>query len=314
MTPRQSRKHRAHLARRRRSIKVLRTLWRPVRLTAPGAIRRSTAWALLGGLYSTTWLTATLAALILAFSPAVDTAGTQDSWDLLNSLVPALALTIAGIAVLQLLAKTTNTPPSTVGAGMPAGWRTNVCVFLFAMLIFQARGAITVALETIPGLPAQNEFLWTRPTDPGAELMLIYDSMLRGAAEEIIVLAVPVVALRAAGHRWPTILITAVLLRTAFHVYYGPIAIPGHLVWALALALLYIAVGRIWPLFLAHMVNNAIASTHYILDLHDPAVATDFVRIALSFSLVASTLGLILAVQLGTALRDARRQSLPAAT
>ena len=69
--------------------------------------------------------------------------------------------------------------------------------------------------------------------------------MLSGAVEEIIVLAVPVVALRAAGHRWPTILITAVLLRTAFHVYYGVIAIPGHLVWALALALLYIATGRI---------------------------------------------------------------------
>src|SRR5699024_10401025 len=110
----------------------------------------STAWALLGGLYSTTWLTATIAALILAFYPQPGPAGTQDAWTLFNSLIPALALTFAGLAILQLLAKTTDTPPSTIGAGMPADWRGGVATFLLATLIFQMRGVITNALETIP--------------------------------------------------------------------------------------------------------------------------------------------------------------------
>lgn len=311
MTRTHARKHQAHLRRRHRSIRVLRALWRPIRLTTPGAIPRGTAWALLGGLYSTTWLTATLAALILAFYPDPGSAGTQDTWTLFNSLVPALALTVAGVAVLQLLAKTTGTPPATVGAGMPAGWCGSIGTFLLAVLIFQTRGLVTRALEAIPGFPDQNSFPWAEPTDAGAEAMLVYDSMLGGAVEELIVLAVPVVALRAAGHRWPTILITAVLLRTAFHVYYGAVAIPGHLIWALALALLYVATGRIWPLFLAHMANNGIASIHNVLSLHDPDAAADFLGLGQAALLLISTLGLALAIEFGSALRIARRQAHP---
>ena len=41
---------------------------------------------------------------------------------------------------------------------MPAGWRGSVATFLLATLIFQMRGVITNALETIPGLPDQNSF------------------------------------------------------------------------------------------------------------------------------------------------------------
>lgn len=311
MTPTQARRHRAHLARRRRSIRVLRALWRPLRLTTPGAIPHSTAWALLGGLYSTTWLTATIAALILAFCPQPGPAGTQDAWTLFNSLIPALALTFAGLAILQLLAKTTDTPPSTIGAGMPADWRGGVATFLLATLIFQMRGVITNALETIPGLPDQNSFPWTPPSSPDAAALLVYDSMLSGAVEEIIVLAVPVVALRAAGHRWPTILITAVLLRTAFHVYYGVIAIPGHLVWALALALLYIATGRIWPLFLAHVMNNGIASLYYVIHQKHPSAATTFLGAAQAVAILCAIAGLLLAILLCSALRAARRQTRP---
>ncbi|GAA4531598.1 hypothetical protein GCM10023160_34110 [Brachybacterium paraconglomeratum] len=135
--------------------------------------------------------------------------------------------------------------------------------------------------------------------------------MLSGAVEEIIVLAVPVVALRAAGHRWPTILITAVLLRTAFHVYYGVIAIPGHLVWALALALLYIATGRIWPLFLAHVMNNGIASLYYVIHQKHPNAATTFLGAAQAVAILCAIAGLLLAILLCSALRAARRQTRP---
>lgn len=309
MTPTQARRHRAHLARRRRSIRVLRALWRPVRLTTPGAVLRSTAWTLVVGLYSTTWLTATIAALLLALYPASGPVGTQDAWTLFNSLIPALALTFAGIAVLQLLANTTDTPPATIGAGMPAGWRGSVGVFLLATLIFQMRGVITTALEAIPGLPDQNSFPWTPPSSPDAAAFLVYDSMLSGAVEEIIVLAIPVIALRAAGHRWPTILITAVLLRTAFHIYYGAIAIPGHLIWALALALLYIATARIWPLYLAHAMNNCIASLYYVIHEKDPGAATTFLSAAQGVLTLCATAGLLLAILLGSALLAARRQN-----
>ena len=308
MTTTQARKHHAHLTRRRRSIQVLRTLWRPVRLTTPGSISGGTAWALLGGLYSIKWLTATIAAILLAFFPPSGPAGTLDTWTLFNSVIPSLALTVAGMAVLQLLAKTTDTPPHTLGAGMPAGWRASIGVFFLATLIFQMRGVITTALEAVPGLPNQHPFPWTPPSSPDAAAVLVYDSMLSGAAEEIIVLAIPVVALRAAGHRWPSILLTTVLLRTAFHVYYGAIAVPGHLVWALALALLYIATGRIWPLFLAHMMNNGIASLYYVIRQKDPSAATTFLGSAQGALILCAGAGLLLAILLCSALRLARRQ------
>ncbi len=135
--------------------------------------------------------------------------------------------------------------------------------------------------------------------------------MLSGAVEKIMVLAVPVVALRAAGHRWPTIPITAVLLRTAFHVYYGAIAILAHLAWALALALLYIATGRIWPLFLVHAMNNGIASFYYVIYQKDPDAATTLLGGAQAVMTLCATVGLLLAILLCSALRDARRQPRP---
>ncbi|MDN5655416.1 MAG: CPBP family intramembrane metalloprotease [Kocuria sp.] len=310
----QTRKHRAHLTRRRRTIRVLRTLWTPVRLTTPGSIPRSTAWTLVGGLYSIQWLTATITAFLLALFPPATPTGTRDAWTIFNSLVPAAALTIAGIGVLQLLAKVSNTPPHTVGAslsGKPARWQASVGVFLLAMLIFQARGFITPVLEAIPGAPPERSFPWVPPSDPAAAAFLIYDSMISGAVEEVIVLAVPVVALRAAGVRWRIILPTVVLLRTAFHVYYGPIAMPAHLIWALSLALLYIATGRIWPLFLAHVVNNGVASLYYVLHQKNPAAASTFANATQATLLACAGLGLALACLLCSGLRTARQHARP---
>ena len=110
---------------------------------------------------------------------------------LFNSLIPALVLAFAAAAVLQLPAKTTNTPPTTIGAGMPAGWRGSVDAFLLETRIFQARGVIATALEAISGLPDQDSFSWTPPISPNAAALLVYGSMLSGAVEEVIVLAVP---------------------------------------------------------------------------------------------------------------------------
>lgn len=70
-------------------------------------------------------------------------------------------------------------------------------------------------------------------------------------------LAMLVVVLRAARAPWWQIGVVGVILRVSFHVYYGPIALPGFILWAAALLALYATTARFWPIFLAHMTQNS---------------------------------------------------------
>lgn len=83
------------------------------------------------------------------------------------------------------------------------------------------------------------------------------ESGLSGASEELALLAVPVLALRAARVPWWTVYVVATLIRISFHIYYGiPFAL-GMSVWAVSLVVLYQLTGRIWPMFMAHAAWDA---------------------------------------------------------
>lgn len=81
------------------------------------------------------------------------------------------------------------------------------------------------------------------------------DLMMAGPAEEFVLIGLVAVALRKAEYGWGYVLVTAVLLRIPFHLYYGWSAITLGL-WALAFVVLYRRLGTVIPLALAHALWN----------------------------------------------------------
>lgn len=75
--------------------------------------------------------------------------------------------------------------------------------------------------------------------------------LLAGPTEEIVVLVVPLVFLRAARWPWWAVLTAMLALRLAYHVYYGfPVA--GFTLWAVAMILIYLRTHAAVGLILVH--------------------------------------------------------------
>jgi hypothetical protein len=80
--------------------------------------------------------------------------------------------------------------------------------------------------------------------DPVLNVLNIVTTGMAGPTEELVLLALVVVALRATGHSWAVVTIAAVALRVPFHLYYGWAAI-GLAVWAALMVVLYRRTGAI---------------------------------------------------------------------
>lgn len=79
----------------------------------------------------------------------------------------------------------------------------------------------------------------------------IVAGLLAGPSEEIVVLVVPVVFLRAAKWPWAAVIAAMLALRLAYHVYYGfPVA--GFAIWAVAMIFIYLGTHAIIGLIVAH--------------------------------------------------------------
>lgn len=101
-----------------------------------------------------------------------------------------------------------------------------------------------------------------QPARPGL-LVELFRGTRAGLDEELIVLALPVVLLRAGWprllhRRWPLVAVVAGLVaaRMAYHLYYGTFAF-ALVPWALVAALLYIRWGQVWPLIIEHAFYNS---------------------------------------------------------
>lgn len=116
-------------------------------------------------------------------------------------------------------------------------------------------------------------------------------SVVAGSMEEISVLLVPVVLLRASGHRWPTIYLSCIAMRLAFHVDYGlPIA-AGLAIWAAMMVTLYRATQQILALLAAHGLYNGLGDLGGLLPTYlggDAGEALGTAVIAVRWGLVAT--------------------------
>lgn len=82
--------------------------------------------------------------------------------------------------------------------------------------------------------------------------------LLAGPAEEVVVLVLPVVFMRAAKWPWWAVITAMLALRLAYHVYYG-FPVIGFSVWAVAMIFIYLRAHAVIGLIVAHSYWDLIA-------------------------------------------------------
>lgn len=214
-------------------------------------------------LYLIRWGPSTIRAVDFVMNPAArhTSTGLTTSQELLKTI----SLIGLALVTLHVLAAVTNTPRSRFG--LAPSRRGLLCRALEFMVVFLVASGITWLGFLAAGLLELAD-PWAPPeidTSPVASsvptaVLQVIESGLGGAVEELVVLGVLVVALRAARAPWLAVYAIAVVLRVAFHVYYGVGFALGLGVWALGIVLLFHTMGRLWPIFVAHFVHNVIAS------------------------------------------------------
>lgn len=85
-----------------------------------------------------------------------------------------------------------------------------------------------------------------------------FDAASAGIIEELVVLAFVVVSLRQAGRPWWEVVTVALVLRGAYHIYYGP-GVFGILLWAGLYLWIYLRFRQILPLMLCHFMWDGVA-------------------------------------------------------
>lgn len=167
--------------------------------------------------------------------------------DFFSAYLAILALVVA-IPLLNLEAPSWARP-----ADPGTRWRAEVRAFgLAGVCIAVGLGTSTILLD-MPAYP--------RGTGSGAAWGDLLSGLLAGPAEEIpaeeiVVLVVPLVFLRAARWPWWAVITAAVVLRLLYHVYYGPAAV-GLALWALGMIAVYLHTHAVLGLVLAHSWYDA---------------------------------------------------------
>ena len=277
----------------RRQLRALKTLSTPIEpggwSTTP-TTRTVPLWIavlLTGGFYAVGWFDGLVNAIIYLVAPWQPSA--LSSPRLLIELVSSLGIIALAVAVMWLLARLTAQTPSAVGLTArrtaPRGQTLSVALLAFGLI-----WAVKLLGEAVPS----NDFPHNPTQDTLNSALRLLESVLSGAGEELALLAVPVLALRAAGVRWRWIYVITVVMRVSFHLYYGvPFALLLGL-WAFGLVLLYQYTGRIWGLFLAHAVHNGIGILSFVTD---QALGRDDAPLSLVVAGVPTVLLLILAIR-----------------
>lgn len=135
-----------------------------------------------------------------------------------------------------------------------ATWRTSIKTFpvsYIAVLLGFIAASLMSRLFQLTGHTFDDEEL----SDPLLAALTIINAGMAGPAEELALLALVVVALRATGHGWTIVLIAAAAVRVPFHLYYGWGAF-GFSVWACLIVLLYKRTGAIVAIILGHATFN----------------------------------------------------------
>lgn len=160
------------------------------------------------------------------------------------------------VAVVLLLAARRGVSPGALGLGvgrLPDG-RVAVSRFIrnvgWCFLAIMA-GNVVVALLQTGSLP-------TGRNDVPELIFSVVESAQAGVIEELVVLAFVVVSLRQAGRPWWEVTVVALVLRGAYHIYYGP-GVIGILVWASIFYWIYVRTRQLLPLMLCHGLWDTVA-------------------------------------------------------
>ncbi|MDE3202732.1 MAG: CPBP family intramembrane metalloprotease [Acidobacteriota bacterium] len=170
------------------------------------------------------------------------------------------------VAVVLLLSSRRGVSPAALGlrVGRHRDGRVNISqsirIMGWCFLAIIVGGVINAALQS-GSLPPFKD-------NAPSLIYAMFDSLQAGVVEEMVVLAFVVVTLRQARRPWWEITVVALVLRGAYHVYYGP-GVLGILVWAALFYWIYLRFRQLWPLIVCHALWDMVA----FLSRPAPAVA-----------------------------------------
>ncbi|MBB6174051.1 MFS family permease [Nocardiopsis mwathae] len=136
---------------------------------------------------------------------------------------------------------------------------------------------------------------WPTPHAAAEPWQVLLTEVHGGVVEELLILALPMAVMTRLGWGWPAQLLVLVVLRTPFHLYYGPQALALTAVWMAGFLLVYRQVPLVWSFMAAHLVYN-LANSPFIPVL---------IRVGASFAL--TVIGVVAVVRWISAQRRRRR-------
>lgn len=136
-----------------------------------------------------------------------------------------------------------------------------VLIYLGIVLLSQSTSSWFTSTASLAGVPVASV------PAPSADFVILLqdfvEDIFAGVWEEITLLAIPVALMTSGGwggkSRFVLILLVVIALRVGIHYYYGWTALFVPL-WMVGALLLFRAVGRIWPLVIAHIVFDMVLS------------------------------------------------------
>lgn len=177
------------------------------------------------------------------------------SWGVyMTSAVQTVTQIGLAVAVVLLLASRRGVSPAALGLRVPrrpngtfaAGQTVRIVAWVFLAIIL---GDILNALLQSGGYP--------QSTPNAPELIFsAFDAAQAGIIEELVVLAFVVVTLRQARRPWWEVTVVALVLRGAYHIYYGP-GVVGILLWAALMYWIYLRFRQVVPMMATHAVYDA---------------------------------------------------------
>lgn len=197
-----------------------------------------------------------IAAGLLLANRAQDVTSTG-SWGVyMTGAVDQLTQIGLAVAVVLLLAARRGVSPAALGLRVPRLPDGRVAVsrsIRMAGWCFLAivAGNVFVALLQTGSLP-------TSHANAPELIFSVVQSAQAGVIEELVVLAFVVVTLRQAGRPWWEVTAVALVLRAAYHIYYGP-GVVGILVWASLFYWLYLRFRQLVPLMVCHGLWDTVA-------------------------------------------------------
>ena len=133
-------------------------------------------------------------------------------------------------------------------------WRSSI-VYLAALMVS------VIVMGLLSGLRGSGDYPEAEGADLVRALSIVPQSLMAGIGEELLLVAFLVVAMERLGANGPTIYVVAVVLRIAFHLYYGP-PVMGLVIWALVAVWIFRRTRTVMPLIIVHTLwdVNALSS------------------------------------------------------